>query len=102
VEQTSYTTEAVTWVNGTRKTFEEIGGRVTPEQVIGSRDSAIVRLFDDDDDDDDDGDDGGDNVYTTFTNKCSSNVSLIAPLFSAERMTNMSATAYSWESAYTS
>jgi hypothetical protein len=60
--------------------FEEIAGRMTPEQVRWSRDSVTVRLYDD----------GGVNGYKFFTKKCSSNLSLISSVFTAERMTNKS------------
>ena len=43
---------------------------MTPEQVRGSHDSVIVRLYDDDD-----GGDGGVNGYKFFTKKCFSNLS---------------------------
>ena len=71
---------------------------MTPEQVRGSRDSVTVRLYDDDDDDDG-GNGGGSGVsgYKFFTKECSSNLSLIASVFTAERMINKSRTVYSGE-----
>ena len=72
---------------------------MTPEQVRGSRGSVTVRLYDDDDDGDGDGDVNG---YKFFTKKCSSNLSLISSVFTAERMTNKIRTVYSVERAHTS
>ena len=71
---------------------------MTPEQVSGSRDSVTVRLYDDD------GGDGGGGVngYTIFTKKFSSNLSLIASVITAERMTDKSGTVYTGERAHTS
>jgi hypothetical protein len=61
---------------------------MTPEQVRGSHDSVTVRLYEDDDGDGD----GGVNGYKLFTKKCSSNLSLIASVFTAERMAKKSGT----------
>jgi hypothetical protein len=72
---------------------------MTPEQVRESRDSVAVRLYDyyyyDDGD-------GGVNDYKFVTKKFSSNLSLIASVFTAERMANKSRPVYSRERAYTS
>jgi hypothetical protein len=62
---------------------------MTPEQVRGSHDSVT------------DGG-GGVNGYKFFTKKCSSNLSLVGSVFTAERMTNKSRTVYSGERAHTS